>query len=109
MLIIPFIYGACLSNFRATPDALQALQPKCGSSDQRCTLVMTVKYALIGSACDTESSIELGPTRFPICTCTIPAIAVTSKVTLVHSTLSSAQNAAARHEMECFWANPEGY
>jgi hypothetical protein len=83
--------------------------PNVAAPTNAARVVMTVKYALIGSACDTESSIELGPTRFPICTCTIPAIAVTSKVTLVHSTLSSAQNAAARHEMECFWANPEGY
>src|SRR6266404_3181384 len=35
MLMLLFNSRAGLSNYCATPDALQALQPKCGSSDQR--------------------------------------------------------------------------
>src|SRR6266852_9011264 len=36
MLMLLSTSRACSSNFRATPDALQAFQPNCGSSDQRC-------------------------------------------------------------------------
>ena len=44
----------------------------------------------MGSTCETEVRMELGPTRFPICTRAMPAIPLTSDVTFVNSTFSSA-------------------
>src|SRR6267154_2444618 len=66
MLIIPFIYGACLSNFRATPDALQALQPKCGSSDQRCARCNDVNRNPVHQVFEASFSTKgLHESRFP--------------------------------------------
>ena len=58
----------------------------------------------MGSTCETDVKIELGPTRLPIWTCAIPAIPSNSDVTFVHSRLSSACSTAALFDSTAAWA-----
>src|SRR5260370_35877855 len=56
MLVLLSFRRACSSNFRATLDALQAFQPNCGSSDQRCACCDDANGNTLHQVCEASFS-----------------------------------------------------